>query len=317
MSKFSKINRPQDTKVTYISESRDFRKKRDRALSGYPITETDRVSLTVLDGRVAGLTAFVATNARGQYRFARAIFQRVQRCWQEDPTLEFLHITIIDAAFDTSDEQTTSDIRAMTAQARDILDAIAPNWIAGVDFAVFANRVHPLGGKVISPHVHATVWDPPDIIQRAEQVARRYNDRLATGVAGCQAVDVKPVRSTNSDLGRVVTYPYHPPVRAKTVYHNPKTGHTNLHESEKGDRYVRFLRMCQILSLMEQDHLCFASGAGVGIRRSALARVHRRLEQITHRSSRADQMDWIQDFWSELLLRIGLTRFLTPVILMR
>jgi hypothetical protein len=196
------------------------------------------------------------------------------------------------------------------------LDAIGGNWIGGVDFAVFANRTHFAGGRVISPHVHATVWER-DILQHARAVADGYNKRLRTGVAGVEAVKVQLVRATWPDIERVLTYPYRPPVRTKTVYYNPSTGLTNIHESEKADRYVRYLRLMQLLSLIEQDRLCFAGGQGTMIRRQALRAVHTALEQRTSSTNRASQMEWIKDFWAELLPRFRLQRFAAPQITLR
>ncbi|MEG3087436.1 hypothetical protein [Sphingomonas sp. PB4P5] len=316
MSKFSQINRPLGVREIFINEARIFRRKRDMALKSVVLTADDTEAINVMDGRDPGLTAFLASNNVERLPFALDLSSQVFDIAKRSQDLHFLHVTIINDAFETSDENTTLLIKAMTDEAREILYAISPDWVAGAELAVFANRVHPLGGKVISPHVHATVWGH-GIFAQAQRIAASYNARLTAGVSGCVPVLVQRVRATQADLERVVVYPYRPPVRTKTVYHNPETGHTNLHESEAGDRYVRYLRMYQLLSQMQQDRLCFSSGAGVEMRRAALSEVHRRLELTTQRGDRAEQIEWVEHFWCEFMPRIRLSRFAMPKIVTR
>lgn len=315
MAKFSEINRPLSLTDTYRAEAKLFRAKRNRALRHH-LTDEDRANLRVLDGRDSGLTAFIASDNRARLCFARNLSRQFRRVWRSAHDMQVLHVTIINKDFETSDERTEIQLAELTKQARHILDATGGGWIGGVELAVFANRTHSDGGRVISPHVHATVWGC-DILQHAQAVAEGYNKRLRTGVAGVEAVKVQLVRATWPDIERVLTYPYRPPVRTKTVYYNPITGLTNIHESEKADRYVRYLRLMQLLSFIEQDRLCFAGGQGKEIRREALQAVHTALEQRTSATNRASQMEWIEDFWAELLPRLGLQRFAAPQITLR
>ncbi|OWK32022.1 hypothetical protein [Sphingomonas mucosissima] len=315
MAKFSEINRPLSLIDTYRGEAKLLRAKRNRALRHH-LTNEDRANLRVLDGLDPGLITFIASDNRARFCFARNLSRGFRRVWRSANDLQVLHVTIINENFETSDERTEIRLAELTKQARHILDATGGSWIGGVDFAVFANRTYPAGGRVISPHVHATVWGC-DILQHAQHVADGYNKRLHTGVAGVEAVKVQLVRATWPDIERVLTYPYRPPARTKTVYYNPRTGLTNIHESEKADRYVRYLRMMQLLSLIEQDRLCFAGGQGTVIRRQALQEAHTMLEQRTSATNRASQMEWIEDFWAELLPRCELRRFAAPQITLR
>jgi hypothetical protein len=317
MSKFSQVNRPRGIRETLEHEAHTFRLKRDAALKRHLLTPDDIEAVSSLDGLTPGFTAFLASNNPARLHFTEGLARQVFWVSEALPELQFLHVTIINETFETSDEQTTLQIKAITDEARDILGAMSSDWIAAVELSVFANRRHALGGKIISPHVHATLWGH-DIHQRGRQVAERYNARLTAGVKGCEAVKVQLACARPADLERIVAYPYRAPVRTKTVYYNPETGHTNLHESEKGDRYVRYLRMYQLLSLIQQDHMSFAAGDGVAIRRRALAAVHQNLELATQRnSSRADQMGWIAEFWQEFMPRMGFARFKMPKVITR
>lgn len=316
MSKFSKLNHPGSVESTMRKDAYDFQQKRNRALQKRSLIRQDKKAIAILDGSEPTLSVFVASNSRAKLRLVKRLGERFKNLFEADPTLRFAHVTIIDQQHETSDEHTCINLRTITRQARQILDRIGPNYTAAVELAIFANRGHPLGGKIISPHVHAVVWGFDDL-RATQQAIAGYNARMVTGVAGCVPVRVQPVRPTLSDLQRVVAYPYRDPSRSKSVYHNPRTGRTNLHESEKGDRNVRYLRMFQLMSLLEQDRLCFARGHGVAIRRDALAHVHHWLEQHTPRAVRAPQMAWIEDFWLQLMETMHHTRFRTPIIVTR
>lgn len=59
-------------------------------------------------------------------------------------------------------------------------------------------------------------------------------------------------------MARVLRYPHKGPDRAKNDYLNTATGKRNIHESEKPDRYFRFLSQYQLRSMIERDRLMFA-----------------------------------------------------------
>lgn len=185
--------------------------------------------------------------------------------------------------------------------------------VGTVEIQAFSNRKHPDGGKVVSPHIHAVVWGH-DILTPAEKVAARYNKIWFAGQDGCDAIRVQIIAPTWIDMARVLRYPHKGADRMKNDYLNARTGARNINESEKPDRFVRFLRQYQILSMVEKETLLFASGAGVPIKNAALRRVHEILERHTKRRKRAEQMEWVTAFWRQFMPRVGMGRFDMPRI---
>lgn len=236
--------------------------------------------------------------------------------WESDPTGQRLHVTIIDADYATSDEKTKLRIKSLTDACRPILSAMANSFVGVAQFQAFSNRKHPAGGKTVSLHVHATL-EGHDILANAEQVARRCNLRMSAGDDGCDAVRVQLIGPAWIDLARVLRYPHKGPDRNKNDYVNPRTGSRNINESEKSDRFVRYLRQYQLLSMVERDHLMFASGEGVPIKNRALRAVHDQLTTRTEWGRRAEQMKWVEEFWAGFMPRIGLHRFEMPEVGLR
>jgi hypothetical protein len=148
-------------------------------------------------------------------------------------------------------------------------------------------------------------------------VAKRYNKRMFASCAGAPSVDVEVIAETRMDLARVTRYPFKALNRTKNLYINLQKGMINVNESEAGDRFVRYLRMFQILTMMELDRMMFTSGDGKGIRARAVEETYRWLEKQTPRVKRANEMVKISDFWAEFMPRMGFSRFEMPEIIVR
>ena len=291
----------------------NFYAKRDHALARRLISEDDWALLHAADGTGEIGYALLASNGSAAKRLVRQKLRAFRRLSVHDPRTEFLHITIIDKRWITSDERTVINLPTIKQQARTILSAMGKAWFAKIELSVFTNVRHCDGGKLLSPHVHAIVHGR-DIHKRASEVAARRNMLMSRVVGDMDPVRVQLIGPTHLDLARVVRYPWMGPERCKTAYFNPRTQKHYLHESEAPDRYVRFLRQFQIHSLLQLNELCFARGPLTLTRTEILRDTFSWLKRRVPVASRRIELERMAAFWAEFMPRLGHSRFHPPVI---
>jgi len=289
------------------------RDKRDRAIARSPfVTDEDREAFRIMDGLNDGLRACLATNQRANKILIDGLWRGLRDIQRSDKRLQFALVTIIDQRLQTSDQSTVLRLKPMSDAARKILSSMSGDFIASSEIQTFCNRRHIEGGLVVSPHVHAIVFGE-GVLEQGKDKAAAWNTVIPCGKDGCAPVDVRPLPKW-PDVANALIYPLKAPNRMKTDYVHPRTGKRNIHQSEKGDRYIRFLRQYQLLTMLQRDRMIFSGGDGAAVRRMALKLVHEHLDALTAPCSRAENMEWVREFWEEFLPRIGCDRFKMPVI---
>lgn len=178
---------------------------------------------------------------------------------------------------------------------------------------MFANVKHESGGVLLSPHVHGLVFGV-DISAAAEAAVRKLKWRFQTRFPEVPGVHFDWVGPTDMDLIRAVHYPWKPPSRSKTLYKNVTLGKANLHESEANDRFVRYLRMAQILSVVRADRIMFGSGQGGSIRSDVVREAQCWLRRGDKDRAPPIHSDALATYHMDLLDRVGLKRFKLPII---
>ncbi len=292
-----------------------FYQKRDRALAQKTsLLPADIAILRQIDGDDPGLAVFVAAHAEGRMRLAHHMVSLLRsEYWDADPLCEAAHLTILLADWATSDERTILDLHRIQDDCRRMLATLSLDWTAAIELQAFANVKHPHGGKLLTPHVHVFVVGRGAAFPTAA-LAEAINSSRVAPIAGRHAAVSRSVMPRWEDWAHVIRYPFKGIDKNKTLYLNPVDGRTSIHESEKGDRFVRYLRLYQILSLIRQKDLMFASGRGVQLRQNALS--------ATRRSLRADgmlggsiRMNDVRRFWEEFMPRMNWSRFEMPTII--
>lgn len=291
-----------------------FRFKRTRGFGRRKLQASDLGMLACLDGLHPGMQTLTASNGPGRRNLVHHLLRGVKPVFAADPALQWLHVTLIVDGWATSDEQTVIDLATIHSQTSAILDAMAADWMAVVELQVFANVPHAAGGKRLSPHVHAVVWGH-DIHTAACKLADDLNGQLSAGTLGADAVYVQLINPTWLDLAHVVRYPFKAPDRCKTLYIHRVTGDANLHESEKGDRFIRYLRIGRILSVIRQRDLVFGAGAGVALQAAALKAATARLRRRAARAGLAITVRDVRRFWAALHRPRDWQRFARPNVI--
>lgn len=229
---------------------------------------------------------------------------------------DLIHITIMHEPWVTSDEKTIIDLHSAKEVSKRIAKKLCPNFIGMCEVQVSANEKHKDGGKKAVLHTHITGWGH-GIAKDAVQASKALRSKLQPIEKGQDAIRVQIVGSSDTDAAAVATYPLKAPDRCKTLYKNKAKKKQNLHESQKGDRYIRYLRMFEILSLMRIDQMMFGHGEGKAIRTSVLAKTQAWLDEVTKDSSPPIREDQVLHFWAEFMPQIGGSRFKLPYIKLR
>jgi hypothetical protein len=225
-------------------------------------------AVAMINGQANAQTA-LGSHGPIRRKMGRQLFHKLRRLRRDDPSLEVRSVTIILERYNTSDEKTCLDLRGLVTEARRILKSIGPNFLAVCEIQPTANIPHLKGGKTIFFHVHGVIIGQ-ELFDVADVVASRTNDRLGLTSTGLVPVYVSEPCREDLQLERACRYLFKLPSKQKTHYLNPETGKQNLHESEKGDRYIRFERILELLSSLKLRDLVFAGGYLRDIKTTAL-----------------------------------------------
>lgn len=264
-----------------------------------------------LAGSGQRLSNCLASDVRARQMAARLLLEQLRIVLESDPDTQFALVTVIDQAHDTSDEKTVIQLRQMFEDITPALQDLAPHGIAVAELLAFTNVRHPAGGKLLSLHSHNIVWGKAPL--PIDQTARKWGGRFTTITAKVPGLVIDPIRPNLIDLARALRYPLKASYRCKTRYFNPTTGRENLHESEKGDRFIRYNRLFEILSNINLRRLLDAHGDGLEI----LETVGEQMRNWARENAGTPEIgvDDIPTYWAKhRQAHYGQRRFQPPII---
>ena len=193
---------------------------------------------------------------------------------------------------------------------------MAPNHFGVTELALFNSHPHPNGGQVVQVHGHAFIWGV-NILSKAQKVAVTHKGKFAPNITDAPPIDVRRVRTDAVNIARVCAYLFKPPHRAMTWCppRDGKKGH--MHQSEKGDRLLRYLRMAEIRSLLTFEDICFAAREGQAIKSDLAKLLRATCDADTGGVRRPMHPDAIASFWAGVAKALGKTGWQVPVIARR
>jgi hypothetical protein len=211
----------------------------------------------------------LASCDRGRRALQKCLTKLVEAELRSSKKSELVLVTIILPESHASDEDTIVDWDAYKRKSVRLLSKLGSNYVACIEVQAMCNERHEQGGKVLCIHVHAFFFGK-EIYRSAKKAAKALNKRLGKQRYGVDAVHVTPPAKSNESITRMCAYPFRFKPKSKTLYRNMETGRQNLHESEKGDRFIRYERLLEILSALRFSDLVFAGGRGRPIKTAAL-----------------------------------------------
>lgn len=243
--------------------------------------------------------------------FQRAIHKSLQRRLKKNADSDVFIASIVLHSGFISDEKTVLNLERLIVRSRYICSKLCPDFVAAADVQSMANVSSPEGGKVTCLHVHAVMFGQ-GAAERARKKAKFFNKSRKELPFGGEVVTIGDRCASQSSLVRISSYPFRIKPKQKTLYLNPKTGRRNLHESEKGDRMIRFERILEIQSSIELRDIVFAGGRGRKIKTKALHRARAAVVDLPQRPTSKD----IKRFWKRWRKATSTKRF-RPVIVNR
>jgi hypothetical protein len=318
-TKKTKAKRPPPTDLDELwryrkEDSGSLLAKAQRCLTSRAATEpSDHAVLQCLTGMSNRLPEPIMSDLELRQKMAQLLVGAFLNKRHESANLDIALGTVLNASWDTSLESPEVDIYRVQAETRGALSSMFTNWLSVIELQTFANVHHETGGYLVSVHCHFIGYGI-DARRKAETnwrgAARRFSSRLP----GVEPLKIDWVGDTELDVARAVSYPWKPPLRSKTLYVSPDQARANLHESEANDRFVRYLRMIEILSMLRTDRIVYGANHGASIRGDALREARSWLKTGERDRQPPIHSNAIPHYWIDLWQRLGESRFKLPLI---
>ena len=227
--------------------------------------------------------------------------------------IEVALVTFISGDWATSHSKPVIELQQSQKLMQSTLRAMAPNYFGVTELALFNSHPHPDGGQIVQVHGHALIWGV-NILSNAQKVAAKHMGRFTANFTNAPQIDVRRVRTDAVNLARVSAYLFKPPHRAMTWCppRDGKKGH--MHQSEKGDRAIRYLRLAEIRSLLTFEDICFASGEGQTIKSGLTKLLRATSEADAGGDRRPMHPDAIASFWAGVAKALGKIDWEVPVV---
>ncbi|WP_423141090.1 hypothetical protein ACOYW6_09540 [Parablastomonas sp. CN1-191] len=296
---------------------KSFRSKAMRAIERRSISEETRQLIeAILKGDMV-TSAPIMTSSQVVREARSFLAKKLIEIAASDPEIEMGMVTIISGDHATSVNRPFIDIANAQAQMGRTLNAMSKDYFAVEEWSLFNSHTHSDGGQLIQGHCHALIFGR-GILAKASQVGAKHSALHSSNVTDADPIVIRRVRTDPVNIRRAASYLVKYPHKAKTwcPEREGKKGH--MHEGEKGDRYTRFLRMAEILSLVTLEDLVFAGGRGQKEIKSPLVKLIRALcETHARGSTRLIHPDGMATIWARLAKELGKTAWSVPIIARR
>ncbi|MCD2316923.1 hypothetical protein LQ954_12255 [Sphingomonas sp. IC-11] len=294
-------NTPQEIETLRDEWSFKFNGKARRALpKKFPPQK--RATIEALLTSVGSTGAPILTNEQMCREAANMLAASLISQVRNNAEIEVGMITFISGDDSSSHLNPTINLYGSLKRMKKVVGLIRPDFLLGAfELALFNSHGHPDGGQVLQGHGHAIIAGKPGLLRRAEQVAIKQKHRFTPNITGAKAIDIKRVDTSEINLARVANYLFKPPY--KCMNWNPgkdgKPGHMN--GSEKGDRYIRYLRLAQIRTMMRFEDTLFASGTGVKLRGEIVSFLRGLAKKEGAHGTAVLHPDAIASFWAAIM----------------
>jgi hypothetical protein len=303
----------EEVKDTLTKWQRGFEGKVEKAVKNRKLSPERRAMLEALLKQPGATSTPILANDLICMEGFKLLHARLVSITSADPTLEVALVTVISGDGETSHFCTEIELFKSQKRVQETLRAISPNFFGITELALFNSHTHPKGGRMIQRHEHALVIGR-DVVRQAQTVACKREKKFASNFTNAPVINVKKVATDSVNLARIAAYLFKPPYKCQTW--NPpkanKPGHMS--GSEKGDRYIRYLRLAQIRSMITIDQFTFGGGEGQRIRSDMIKFLRALATKEAVTSGRVLHPDAVASFWVELTKELKEDRWNLPII---
>jgi hypothetical protein len=305
---------PEEVPEWLLAQQTVFKGKVDRGFNWRKLPDAFRSEADAILNEVGKVPAFMMNN----HHLALEAFHRLQRQLfgfvSADPDNEVALITFISGDGGTSLDSPVIDVRNPRKKVNAVMRKMALNWFGMTDLAFFATIQHADGGHHLQRHEHVLAWGK-NFIAKAQRMAAHHSTKFPPNVTKLPVIKV--VRATDTsevNLARLAAYLLKAPAKAKNWFERPD-GKQIMNHSEANDRFIQFLRLAQLRSLLGFEDMVFAGGKdGVAIK-SSLVTDMRGLAEAASRGRHPRHPDTLSTFWAEFNKELGQDHWAVPAIL--
>lgn len=239
--------------------------------------------------------------------------ERLSLLVQANPDMEVGLITFIDGSGATSHSKTDIELFNSKKKVQTTLRAMSPNFFGVSELALFNSSGHPDGGQIVQRHEHALIFGE-NVVQNAQVIAAKHAQRFMPNHTGARTIDVKRGSADPVNLARLAAYLFKPPYQCKNWCpgNGEKKGHMN--QSEKGDRYIRYLRLAQLRSMLSIEQVTFGGGEGQTIRSDMIKFLRALAVRDASGNKRVLHPDAVASFWVDLAKELKADSWNLPII---
>lgn len=310
-----KCSTVEEVREWLIRQQQDFNDKVARAFNWRKMSDETRCKADDILYGVGTNSAFVLIDDRLCIEAFEKLRNLLASYLSASGANEAALITFIMADGGTSMDRPVIEVRKSRKHVNDIMRKIAPHWVGMIDLAFFWTIRHEDGGLHAQRHEHVVAWGR-DFIAEAKRIAEAQSKKLPANVTDLPVIKVVPAWDCSEvNLARLVAYLLKAPARGKNWFQYPD-GRDVMNHTEKKDRYIQFLRLAQLRSLLTLEDVILGGGDGIKVKGS-MTRDMRGLAQAAARDRSSIHPDLTATFWSVFNQELGQTHWGVPAIVRR
>jgi len=305
----------EEVREWFVRQQVTFNDKVARGFGRRKMSDESRAKAEAVLNGVGTTTAFLMID---DY-LARVAFEKLHRHLIDyvaaDPANELALVTFITRDGGTSMDRPVIEVRKSRKFVNDTMRKMAPHWFGAIDLAFFWTINHPDGGLHLQRHEHALAWGR-QFIAKAEGVAAAQSAKLPANVTNLPVIKVVRAWDTSEvNMARLAAYLLKAPAKAKNWFEYPN-GKEIMNHTEAKDRYIQFLRLAQLRTLLSFEDVIFGGGDGVKIKGSLIDDM-RDLASTAARGKAIMHPDEVSTFWAGFNRELGQDHWAVPAILRR
>ena len=299
----------------FIRQQVAFNEKVDRGFARRKLLDETRAKAETILLGVGAIPAYTLNNDRLALEAFEKLRNHLTAYISADPANEVALVTFITGEGGTSMDRPVIEVRQSRKFVNDTMRKMAPHWFGLIDLAFFFTIQHPDGGLHLQRHEHVVGWGV-NFIEEATRVAANRSNRFAPNVTKLPIIQVKRAwDSSEVNIARLAAYLLKAPAKGKNWFEYPD-GSYLMNHTEAKDRYIQFLRLAQIRSLLGFEDVVLGGGDEIKIKGSMVDDM-RGLAQADVRGRESIHPDLIATFWEDFNQELGQAHWSLPAILRR
>ena len=300
----------------FLAQQVDFNEKVDRGFARRRLLDETRVRAeTILHG-VGAIPAYTLNNDRLALEAFEKLRTHIGGYVGADSANELALITFITGDGGTSMDRPVIEVRKSRKLVNDTIRTMkVPHWFGLIDLAFFWTIRHPDGGLHLQRHEHIIGWGR-DFIVKAEAAVIKQSAKFTPNVTNIPGIKIKRAWDcSEANIARLAAYLLKAPAKGKNWFEYPDGSYLMNHTQAK-DRYIQFLRLGQIRSMLCLEDVVLGGGDGIKIKGSMVDEM-RGLAAADARGRAIMHQDQVATDWEDFNQELGQAHWSLPAILRR